>query len=67
MTAARSLRLDDDLDVQPITDELLATLDPEERALGEQAAAEVDSGKARIVWQEDVPAALDEIRKMKAG
>jgi hypothetical protein len=57
----------DDLDVQPVNEALLATLSPEERALGEQARAEVDSGSARIVWAEDVPAALVEIRRMKAG
>ena len=56
----------DDLDVQAVDDALLATLSPEERALGEQARAEVDSGSARIVWAEDVPAALAEIRRMKA-
>jgi hypothetical protein len=66
MTAAGPLALDDDLDVQPVTAELLAALSPEERALGEAAGAEVDSG-ARIVWQEDVPGALEEIRRMKAG
>lgn len=65
MTAARQLHLDDDLDVQPVTDELLATLDPEERALIEEARERRANGTTRVVWAEDVPAALDEIRRTR--
>jgi hypothetical protein len=68
MTAAHPLDLPmDDLDVAPVDDALLATLSPEERALGDAAREDVERGKARIVWQEDMPAALDEIRRMRAG
>jgi hypothetical protein len=57
----------DELDVQLVDEALLASLSREERALGEWARAEVDGGSARIVWAENVPAALEEIRRTKAG
>jgi hypothetical protein len=57
----------DDLDVQLVTPELLATLSPEERALWEETDRRHAESRARVVWQEDVPAALEEIRRMKGG
>ena len=67
MIAAHPLPEIEDLDVQLVDEALLASLSPEERALGEQARAEVASGAARIVWAANVPAALEEIRRTKAG
>ena len=66
MTAAHPLPLPDDMDVQLVDDALLATLSPEERALGEDVERQLAEGTLRIVWQEDVPAALAEIGRMKA-
>ncbi len=53
--------------MQLVDDALLATLSPEERALGEDAGRRLADGTARIVWQHDMPAALEEIRRMKGG
>jgi hypothetical protein len=57
----------DDFEVQPLDARTLATLGPEERALAEEALARISSGTLRVVTAEEVPAALAEIRRMKAG
>jgi len=64
MTAAHPLPMPD-LDV--VVDDDLSVYPPEVRAEILAAEERIAGGTAQIVWEEDVPAALAEIRRAKAG
>jgi hypothetical protein len=70
MTAAHPLppaHAADDLEVFPMDDAYMATLPADVRAAMEAAEERIANGTARIVWEEDVPATLAEIRRTTVG
>jgi hypothetical protein len=60
---ARNARLDE-LDWAPLD---LEQVPAEARAVIEAAEGRIRDGSAQIVWEEDVPAALAEMRRANAG